>query len=103
MGATASTGPWWLRLTEAVGGESWMVPVCTCGGGAAKIISTNKHVLQLISFSPGPLLLQQLGEGWSRAKEPWEQQGRAELLRGPLQRVLRELWTCHPPAGGSGS
>lgn len=71
-----------LRLTEAVGGESWVAPVCMCGGGAAKTISVNEHVLRHVGSSPGPLFLQQLGGGWTRAKEAWEQRGQAGLCVG---------------------
>lgn len=64
-----------LRLTEALSVESWMAPVCTCGAGAAKIISVNEHVLQHVSSSPGALFVQQIGGGWTRAKETRGQAG----------------------------
>lgn len=73
----------WLKTQEQVSGEGWMVLVCTCGGGAAKIISANEHVLRHVSSSPGPFSPpQQLGGGWTRAKEPWEQRGRDGLRLG---------------------
>lgn len=68
-----------LRLTEALSVESWMAPVCTCGAGAAKIISVNEHVLQHVSSSPGALFARQIGGGWTKAKGP---QGQAGLCVG---------------------